>query len=415
MRKMERRFRACAGCALAIALCVVIAGCQPQGGSGRNKPSITAVDPQRGAPGRYVTIRGLDFEADHSLNSVFFGSTQATVYGANSAEAVCRVPSGLAAGTHDITLATGGGTSNAVPFQVASAAAVPSISSIEPSSAPTGAPIVIRGSGFRSGAAQNQVTVDGVSATVLAATGTRIDARVPGGAATGPVVVRTGGEASNGVTLMVTSDQVAVPTGPGVHARRYLSASTYRSLVVEIDYVQGKRPDTAALNLLAQRLTERCNKPEGIQYVVSDVIPVPGLSSWTRNDLYLTEMQYRNHYASQDTAVLYLIYVDKFYSGTSTGHGVALGVAYAATGIGMFKDYIDFYGGTTEKQVIVHEAGHNLGLVNNGIPMQTAHEDTQHPHHDVRDSCVMYWSNNGQRSTRFCSDCRDDMRAAGGR
>ncbi len=49
-------------------------------------------------------------------------------------------------------------------------------------------------------------------------------------------------------------------------------------------------------------------------------------------------------------------------------------------------------GPVIEEAVLVHEAGHNLGLVDNGIPMQTPHKDAQHGNHDSNQNCVMYWA-----------------------
>ena len=42
-----------------------------------------------------------------------------------------------------------------------------------------------------------------------------------------------------------------------------------------------------------------------------------------------------------------------------------------------------------------HEVGHVIGLVNNGLAMQSDHEDAEHPHHDVEPGCLMYWAYDG--------------------
>ncbi|MEZ4819481.1 MAG: hypothetical protein R3A45_06160 [Bdellovibrionota bacterium] len=64
----------------------------------------------------------------------------------------------------------------------------------------------------------------------------------------------------------------------------------------------------------------------------------------------------------------------------------------------IFKDIITSLGGTnqsqkqTEQAVVVHEIGHALGLVNNGVEMVDDHEDGQHPKHTQNNTCVMYWA-----------------------
>lgn len=64
----------------------------------------------------------------------------------------------------------------------------------------------------------------------------------------------------------------------------------------------------------------------------------------------------------------------------------------------VFKDVVESVGGdaTTQRYVeqatIVHEIGHAIGLVANGVPMVNAHEDTDHPHHTTNRDGVMYWA-----------------------
>ncbi len=51
-----------------------------------------------------------------------------------------------------------------------------------------------------------------------------------------------------------------------------------------------------------------------------------------------------------------------------------------------------------EQGTLVHEIGHAVGLVNNGISMVTSHEDTAHIRHCNNPKCVMYWQNEGNAS-----------------
>ena len=99
-----------------------------------------------------------------------------------------------------------------------------------------------------------------------------------------------------------------------------------------------------------------------------------------------------------------ILFLNGFYQGDPN----ILGVSFGATSIiAIFKQVIEG-GGFDEKQqveqaVLVHEAGHALGLVNNGLPMQSSHEDTVHDPakraHCSVDQCVMFWSVNTVSNT----------------
>jgi hypothetical protein len=45
-----------------------------------------------------------------------------------------------------------------------------------------------------------------------------------------------------------------------------------------------------------------------------------------------------------------------------------------------------------QQAVVVHELGHALGLVHNGLPMVEDHEDDDHPKHTIDENDVMFWA-----------------------
>ena len=68
--------------------------------------------------------------------------------------------------------------------------------------------------------------------------------------------------------------------------------------------------------------------------------------------------------------------------------------------IAIFKDVIRTSGGSSvqkfvEQSTVVHEMGHALGLVNNGIPLTSNHQDADNGAHTQNSDCVMYWKNEG--------------------
>lgn len=217
---------------------------------------------------------------------------------------------------------------------------------------------------------------------------------------------------------------------PGASAHDLLSAATYTSLVVEVDYVQGQQPSTSALQLLETRLEERCDKPGGVTIVLDDAVPSGG-SVYSVSANKALEAQHRDTFASGSTAALYVLYLDG-QSAQDSGGSRVLGWAHGPTSIGIFHESIAAAANAlvttaeVEAAVLVHEGGHVLGLVNNGTPMVAAHEDTAHPAHDIDDACIMHWQietsdirtlilNRGAIPTQFDARCVDDLRANGGR
>src|SRR5260221_414915 len=81
-------------------------------------------------------------------------------------------------------------------------ASPPSLTSLTPSSGTVGVAVTIAGTNF---GAAGTVTFNGTAAAATSWTATSIGVKVPAGATTGPVEVTVGGQASAGVTFMVTA------------------------------------------------------------------------------------------------------------------------------------------------------------------------------------------------------------------
>ncbi len=223
----------------------------------------------------------------------------------------------------------------------------------------------------------------------------------------------------------------AVTSRAGDYAYDYLRSDTYTSVLVEIDYIAGRPPSGLALDALEEALVTYLDKPDGISLLVDDEIPLsesPG--AWSPQDIRALEEQYRDHHRDPATGemVLYFVYLDG-HSVYDDGEGRVLGHTLSGSSLAMFKDTILDRGGPpfvveqVEPKVIVHELGHVLGLVDNGLPMQTDRLDHQHGKHDLDPDCLMHWTVSSDRvvdviqgnaSTEFCSHCEDDMAAARG-
>lgn len=98
---------------------------------------------------------------------------------------------------------------------------------------------------------------------------------------------------------------------------------------------------------------------------------------------------------ASNKATVTVIFVNGLYQGNS---GI-LGVHFSGYGFAfIFKDVVTSVGGTAidqryvEQGTTVHELGHVIGLVNNGVPLASSYEDQTHPRHSSNSNCVMYWT-----------------------
>ncbi|MEM7486385.1 MAG: BspA family leucine-rich repeat surface protein [Bacteroidota bacterium] len=84
----------------------------------------------------------------------------------------------------------------------------PTISGFTPTSGPVGTQVTINGTNFSATAASNTVKIGATTATVSAATATKLTISVPQGATTGAVSVAVGGQTVTGNTFTVTEAEV---------------------------------------------------------------------------------------------------------------------------------------------------------------------------------------------------------------
>ena len=182
---------------------------------------------------------------------------------------------------------------------------------------------------------------------------------------------------------------------PGGLTLACLDDSKYTSMVLEIDYAPGYQPDTSSTNLLLQRLESVCNKPLGINVMFTETNFLND-GDWSANDIREASGDTKS-VSPRDGSVLTWQFM--FPSGMYEDESV-LGVAVDASTVALFKDSIDdaeniFRRPSAEKienSVLVHEAGHLLGLVNLVYTSPADHEDPDHPGHSNNEDSVMYWA-----------------------
>jgi len=210
----------------------------------------------------------------------------------------------------------------------------------------------------------------------------------------------------------------------------FLSDADYKSITVEIAYVEGFQPTPSTVQNLKAFLTARLNKPTGIN-IVQRPVPSPGASAMTADMLRQLELEYRTENTGGTNITAYFYFSDADYANNS-GSSKTLGVAYDYSSMAVFdKSVREFSGGagkpsitTLQTTVIFHEFSHILGLVNNGTQMQEQHHDDSHEGHCSNQNCLMYYlaETSGIATNLFGgsvpvldANCLADLKANGGK
>jgi hypothetical protein len=147
--------------------------------------------------------------------------------------------------------------------------------------------------------------------------------------------------------------------------------------VIEVDYVSGHKPTQSAIDLMKTRMNEVVQK-DSITVIIDDVIPSQK-ANLALDDFEALKSQYKDYSDNDSTVVTYVLYLDS-NSVDDTDDGRVLGLAYSHSTVVMFDETIEnaaslrFSATDIERAVLVHEFGHILGLVNNGVPMVKNHE-----------------------------------------
>tara|TARA_R110000868_G_scaffold335496_1_gene596347 strand:- start:58 stop:834 length:777 start_codon:yes stop_codon:yes gene_type:complete len=210
-----------------------------------------------------------------------------------------------------------------------------------------------------------------------------------------------------------------------------LAEDTFKSMVVEVVYVQGYEPSTAAINNFVTFLNERVNKSQGIS-IVKRAIASSGKATFTNEEIIAIEDANRTKYNTSNQIAVWAFFVDG-ESASNTSSGLVLGTAYRNTSFVIYEKTIQGLSDSPfkpsrsllETTVMTHEFGHILGLTNLGAKLQSNHEDTDHAKHCNVESCLMYWSAesgsgitnmvSGGSAPKLDAQCLADLKANGGK
>ena len=182
----------------------------------------------------------------------------------------------------------------------------------------------------------------------------------------------------------------------------YIRGNAHKSLVIEIDSVEYVDPiNKQDIELLEKILSKIIDKPKGIKHIMSSTdIPLKK-EQYSIADIY--DIIEENRSIKKEQLSLYVLYLNGSYVNDSTA-GLSLNDGV----IVVFRDHVKK---NYDKAILMHEIGHQLGLVNGGIEQQRIHEDKNHQWHDANNVCVMYYRLTNHLNYLFDKQCLEDIKA----
>jgi len=162
-----------------------------------------------------------------------------------------------------------------------------------------------------------------------------------------------------------------------------------------------------------------------------DVTP----TTYTSQDLFELSMETRDEWDTRAKRTFHVLVLDGQLTVDGEVQPTILGAALVEPRIiAVFRpsiealemeDDLEFFYARIEQYTLVHELGHVMGLVDNGIPAITDHQDAATGHHCTETSCIMHHSAAGLNRARefamrvgdinslvlFDTACLDDVEA----
>lgn len=222
--------------------------------------------------------------------------------------------------------------------------------------------------------------------------------------------------------------------GPGVE-----------QIILEVDYEAGAAPfdayprrDGSPWELLEDNLealfAQSTPRTLIVPKTLSEMQGLGALSSgpdFTTSEILEIAAASRDIESTESSRSFYIVFLDGFFEDQGVRQEQVLGVSIADTGvIAMFKPVVgisdDALSRFVEQTTLIHEIGHAVGLVDNGLPPASDHVDEENGAHCTNDRCVMYWLNErvadairfarerfmGEDTVVFGQECLHDAYAA---
>jgi hypothetical protein len=190
--------------------------------------------------------------------------------------------------------------------------------------------------------------------------------------------------------------------------RDAIRSDAYTRLVFEVDVVEGMAPRDGVEAQIEALFADVLDKPGGIEAVRDDVLDPRGSDhAWSYAELQELAGDTFDLDTDAQTTSFHTLWVDGHSDRDGDG-GRILGLQFGRH-IVLFKETIeDVCTGAatlptqepqvcraTERAIWIHEIGHAIGLVDNGLPMAADHKDPDRGAHSDNDDCIMYWAYQG--------------------
>ena len=221
----------------------------------------------------------------------------------------------------------------------------------------------------------------------------------------------------------------------------YLQASPYGAMVLEVHAAPGLSLRDEARLAVGETLSELVDKPDGLSWTLdAGLVAEEPDGGWTGEALTaLVEESFAGHTASE-AHVLVLVLPGVWSENPEQTLALSWGHQHVAVFDEVLENACEEFAGKelagkglveraceeTERVVLLHELGHVLGLVNNGVAMVEDHEDPDHEAHDLSEDCIMHHAVEGielftqlrgsveetEPPLDFGEQCRADLAAA---
>lgn len=197
----------------------------------------------------------------------------------------------------------------------------------------------------------------------------------------------------------------ADPLAPRPYLSDVLRPEPYTRIVVEIDHAPGYAPSEAAKAHIVHTLRNVTGKQV-------DLLVTPSLlaekRAWDADALVRLEREQRNTAHDPPRAVIHVLYPAGSYA-----NGSAAGVTISGVVLGPVVVFLDALREihvsledrplpplgnpqpaieVMERAVLLHEVGHAIGLVDNGLPMMRDHKDEERGAHSDNEESVMWYA-----------------------